>query len=135
VLSELVPKAPTVQRAEGAGGARGPIRRPADVAARRGRVGARALGRLRAATAHDECGATAGILTLEDVPEEIAGDLAEESDRSGAPVERHDTTSASAAASLSFDGVDAALRARLPRLDGHRITRLRVTSPRATGQP
>jgi putative hemolysin len=71
--------------------------------------------RRRMAVVVDEYGATAGIVTLEDVLEEIVGDLDDEFDRPEVTIERHDATHATAAGSLNLDEVDQALGTRLPR--------------------
>jgi putative hemolysin len=71
--------------------------------------------RRRMAVVVDEYGATAGIVTLEDVLEEIVGDLDDEFDRPAVAIERHDATHVTAAGSLNLDEVDEALGTRLPR--------------------
>jgi putative hemolysin len=71
--------------------------------------------RRRMAVVLDEYGATSGIVTLEDVLEEIVGDLDDEFDRPPAGIERHDATHVSAAGSLNLDEVDEALGTSLPR--------------------
>ncbi|HEX4692086.1 MAG TPA: hemolysin family protein [Solirubrobacteraceae bacterium] len=71
--------------------------------------------RRRMAVVVDEYGAVAGIVTLEDVLEEIVGDLDDEFDRPEVAIERHDDSHVTAAGSLNLDEVDEALGTHLPR--------------------
>jgi putative hemolysin len=71
--------------------------------------------RRRMAVVVDEYGAVAGIVTLEDVLEEIVGDLDDEFDRPEVSIERHDDSHVTAAGSLNLDEVDEALGTHLPR--------------------
>jgi putative hemolysin len=71
--------------------------------------------RRRMAVVVDEYGATAGIATLEDVLEQIVGDLSDEFDLPETSIERHDETHVTVAGALNLDEVDAALGTALPR--------------------
>ncbi len=71
--------------------------------------------RRRMAVVVDEYGAVAGIVTLEDVLEEIVGDLDDEFDRPEVTIERHDDHHVTVAGSLNLDEVDEALGTSLPR--------------------
>jgi putative hemolysin len=71
--------------------------------------------RRRMAVVVDEYGAVSGIVTLEDVLEEIVGDLDDEFDRPEVTIERHDAAHVTAAGSLNLDEVDEALGTQLPR--------------------
>jgi putative hemolysin len=71
--------------------------------------------RRRMAVVVDEYGAVAGIVTLEDVLEEIVGDLDDEFDRPEVSIERHDDSHVTVAGSLNLDEVDEALGTHLPR--------------------
>ncbi len=76
--------------------------------------------RIHIAIVHDEYGGTAGLLTLEDVLEEIVGDIFDEYDpHTGEPIEWVDPTTAILDARLDIEEVNEALGTRLPSAAGY----------------
>jgi len=67
----------------------------------------------------DEYGGTAGIVTLEDVVEEIVGDIADEHDRLGTSARRNPDGSVSVSGMLRPDELVAATGIRLPEHDDY----------------
>jgi putative hemolysin len=63
----------------------------------------------------DEYGGTAGIVTLEDVVEELVGDIEDEFELPDARIERVDARSVRVAGSMSIDDVNEALGTSLPQ--------------------
>ncbi len=76
--------------------------------------------RIHIALVHDEYGGTAGLLTLEDVLEEIVGDIFDEYDpHTGEPIEWIDPTTAVLDARLDIPAVNEALGTQLPSAAGY----------------
>lgn len=76
--------------------------------------------RMHIAIVHDEYGGTAGLLTLEDVLEEIVGDIFDEYDpHTGEPIEWLDPTTALLDARLDIEDVNEALDLGLPSAAGY----------------
>lgn len=76
--------------------------------------------RIHIALVHDEYGGTAGLLTLEDVLEEIVGDIFDEYDpHTGEPIEWVDPTTAVLDARLGIPAVNDALGTQLPSAAGY----------------
>jgi putative hemolysin len=72
----------------------------------------------------DEYGATAGLVTLEDILEELVGDIEDEFDLPDATMERLDEHTLRVAGSVSVDDVDEALGVTLPRTGPHTLAGL-----------
>jgi len=73
--------------------------------------------RIHLAVVVDEYGGSTGIVTLEDIVEEIVGDIQDEHDRTPAPVERLPDGSYLVAARMNIDELNEALDWGLPKQD------------------
>jgi putative hemolysin len=72
----------------------------------------------------DEYGSTTGIVTLEDVVEELVGNVEDEVDLPDARMERVDARTVRMAGSVSVDAVNETLGIRLPVRDAHTVAGL-----------
>jgi len=73
--------------------------------------------KLQMAIVVDEFGVTAGLVTLEDVLEQIVGDIADEDGLETSSIRRVDQNTADVSASVSIDEVNDLLGIKLPKGD------------------